>query len=361
MDMELSDALFLHRVLSRSSRDLARLWQNAPAIIATRRCRDLIALGISEPDAVTLLSRDGADEVESDLRWLESNHCDVLTIDDLRYPPLLREIEDPPPLLFMRGDPACLDPPRIAIVGSRRSTAQGRKIAEGFARELCMAGLTVVSGMASGIDGEAHRGALAAGGPTIAVLGTGIDLVYPKSHGRLALAIADKGLLLSEYPIGTPGLPRHFPRRNRIISGLSLGVLVVQAAARSGSLVTARMAMEQSREVFAVPGSILTSVSRGCHRLIKDGAKLTECVDDVLEELGPLAALERRTTDRGDAESEAHRVIVTALGDEPVTVDELSERTGMDVSDLSAALLLLELGNVVVADASGYVLHPSVG
>ncbi len=231
--------------------------------------------------------------VMRDLEWLAGPARSLLTVDDPRYPVQLAAVPGMPAALFVQGDPAVLARPQVAIVGSRAATAAGCETAFGFAARLAAHGFAITSGLATGIDAAAHRGALAAGGVTIAVCGTGLDRVYPTGHDRLAEEIAAAGALVSEFPTGTPPAPHNFPRRNRLMSGLARGVLVVEAAARSGSLITARLAGEQGREVMAVPGSIHNPLARGCHRLIKDGAALVETVDDVLSALG-VSRLESR-------------------------------------------------------------------
>jgi len=271
-------------------------------------------------------------------RAADSHH--VVVIGDSAYPAPLLATADPPLLLYVQGRAEALaGPGAIAIVGSRNPTAQGTDNARDFARHLSDAGLVVVSGLALGIDGAAHRGALAGATPTVAVVGTGIDRVYPGRHRDLAHRIAERGAIVSEFAPGVPPLRENFPQRNRIIAGLSRGTLVVEAALQSGSLITARLAVECGREVFAVPGSIHSPTSRGCHWLIKQGAKLVESAADVLEELnppprpGPPAALPTRGSDP----------LLEALGYDPVTLDALSARTGEALSSLAARLLELEL------------------
>jgi DNA processing protein len=301
--------------------------------------------------------------VEKDIAWLAQPGHHVLTLSDPVYPQLLREITDPPPLLFVVGDPAVLSTPQLAIVGSRNPTTGGRETAQDFARHLAATGLTITSGLALGIDAASHRGALDGGGLTIAVAGTGLDRVYPARHHDLAHQIAERGALVSEFVLGTPPLPDHFPRRNRIISGLSLGTLVVEAAQRSGSLITARMAAEQGREVFAIPGSIHNPLARGCHFLIRQGAKLVETANDIIEELGPLAGTlvpdYSTSTLRNDftghsvevsAESEK---VIACLGFEPASVDRLVERSGLTAEAVSSILLMLELQGYVSSTAGG--------
>lgn len=269
----------------------------------------------------------------------------LLACDDPQYPPLLRTIHDPPPLLWCRGDLACLQPPGIALVGSRNATSYGQKVSFLLAKQLTQTGLTVISGLAAGIDGCAHAGALE-GGSTIAVLGCGVDVVYPRLHSRLCQQILTQGLLLSECPLGTQPDGFRFPARNRIISGLSLGVVVVEAAAKSGSLITARMALEQNREVFAVPGRIDSPQSEGCHSLIRQGAQLVHSVDDILAEL-PLDADKRKAAAQPDAVSvplsEPERSLLALFGDSPLDIEELTEQSRMPVSALHGLLLELEL------------------
>jgi DNA processing protein len=277
------------------------------------------------------------------LAWLAagpSRH--VITLGDAAYPPQLLESPDPPLLFYVQGDPARLAVPSIAVVGSRRPSAQGLDNARELARQLGSAGYAVVSGLALGVDGAAHEGALAAGALTLAVVGTGLDRVYPKRHAELAQRIAAQGAIVSEYLPGTPPLAENFPQRNRIIAGLSLGTLVVEAALRSGSLITARLANEAGREVFAVPGSIHAEQSRGCHALIRDGAKLVETAADVLAELrppplpGPAVAEPATGPVRADP-------LLAALGHDPTTLDSLQDRTGWPTAELLARLLELEL------------------
>lgn len=289
--------------------------------------------------------------------WLAADppHRHVLTLGDPAYPAALLETADPPLLLYARGRLALLGQPQLAIVGSRHATPNGLDNAKAFAAHLARAGLVIVSGLALGIDGAAHEGALDASeagaeGGTIAVVGTGLDRVYPKRHHALAHRMTHgAGLMLSEFAIGTPPLPLHFPRRNRIIAGLTLGTLVVEAAVQSGSLITARMAVECGREVFAIPGSIHSPQARGCHRLIKEGAKLVETADDILLELRwPTVPTAASTADASgepnDSEApSAGDPLLTAMGHDPVTLDALTSRTGWPTAELQAQLLTLEL------------------
>ncbi len=287
--------------------------------------------------------------------WLRQPDNHLLSLADARYPAALLQIADPPPLLYARGRIELLNAPRLlALVGSRQPSAQGADDARAFAAALAASGVTLVSGLALGIDAAAHRGALQCAampgaGSTIAVLGTGCDRVYPAAHRALARSIAAQGLLLSEFALGSPALRDHFPRRNRIISGLCRGVLVTEAALHSGSLITARLAAEQGRDVFAVPGSIHNPLARGCHRLLREGAKLVERVDDVLDEFGWAAPR------RGD---DAHPLL-DLFGETGASLDELAARSGRDLRWLGEQLLDLELrGQVVRLPAGRYRRGP---
>ncbi|KAB7627240.1 DNA-processing protein DprA [Alkalilimnicola sp. S0819] len=300
----------------------------------------------------------------ADLAWLAEPHHHLLRYDSSGYPARLRDLPDPPPLLFVVGDPDWLRVPQLAIIGSRKASAGGLDNAREFAAHLTTLGLTVSSGMALGVDAAAHEGALQAGGGTVAVIGTGPDRVYPARHRALAHRIARQGCLVSEYPTGVGPRPEHFPRRNRILSGLSHGVLVVEAGLNSGSLITARLALEQGREVFAIPGSIHNPLAKGCHRLIRDGAKLVESAEHVLEELSDLAmpdwtatgpreaenAPETAADDRLDPE---HQQVLDALGHDPTPLELVLQRTGLTPDVVSSILLLLELRGYVTASAGG--------
>ena len=309
--------------------------------------------------------------VEADLGRLTALGARIIAAGDPEMPPWLRAIPDCPAALFVRGDPAVLSEPQIAIVGSRRATRAGARIAHRLAGELASHGLVVTSGLAQGIDAEAHRGALEAGGRTVAVLGSSLDHVYPVAHRGLADRIAGQGALVSELPFGTPPRPWSFPWRNRIISGLSLGVLVVEAAERSGSLITARLGADQGREVFAVPGSILNPLAAGCHRLLRDGAKLVERVEDVLEELPAAvrAALEASAPAKqanggagsgpGDGRGATpalgpdEAAVLDCLEFEPSGADALAARAGLTPEQVYSILLVLELGGFVRSDPAG--------
>lgn len=284
--------------------------------------------------------------VELTLRWLEDPGNLIISLADAAYPRLLLEITDPPPLLYVKGAPALLNRDALAIVGSRNASPQGGANAEAFARELSDGGFTIISGLALGIDASAHRGGLAGACSSLAVVGTGLDIVYPARNRDLAHQLALKGALVSEFPLGTPALSGNFPRRNRLISGMARGCLIVEAALRSGSLITARYALEQGREVFAIPGSIHSPLSKGCHQLIKQGAKLVESSTDILEELGTEARTGAPTPDEQDVLPE-HVELLAALGFDPLDLDTLCERSGLTPESASAMLLALELDGTV--------------
>jgi DNA processing protein len=299
--------------------------------------------------------------VEQDMHWLEQPRNALLAISDPAYPALLRQLTNPPTVLFLHGDPDLLSLPQLAVVGSRSPTTGGRRNAHEFAGRLAAAGLVISSGLATGIDAAAHQGALAADGLTLAVTGTGLDRVYPAKNRTLAHDIALHGLLVSEFPTGTPPLAANFPRRNRILAGLSLGTLVIEAALQSGSLITARLATEAGREVFALPGSIHNPLARGCHALIRDGAALVESADQVLEELAPLiprSGIAPRDAPASPSVPTAtvdpqHIELLEAMGYDPVTTDDLVERTGFPAAEVSSILLLLELQGHVSSSPGG--------
>lgn len=317
------------------------------------------------PATIQALLRGVTEErLEADLAAIEQGGWTVLAAHDPRYPAALLEIAKPPAVLFVAGDPAVLARPQLAIVGSRHPTANGRITARDFACHFASLGLVITSGLALGIDAASHGGALSArGGLTIAVCGTGLDLCYPPANRSLAeRIIAAGGALLSEFPPGTPPWPAHFPQRNRLISGLALGVLVVEAAARSGSLATARCAGEQGREVFAVPGSIHSPQSRGCHALLRQGAVLVECAEDVLTELkiDQLNQLVKNPSDLSigppDEAARLHNpgeILLDALGFEPTGLDALIASTGLSSSSVASLLLALELEGRVASDSAG--------
>jgi DNA processing protein len=299
--------------------------------------------------------------VDRCLAWqAKKDRRQIICWSDARYPALLKEIPDPPPLLFVEGETSALSQPQLAIVGSRKATPSGLETTRQFASALSQHGLGVTSGLALGIDASAHIGCLDAQGITTAVLGNGLDKIYPARHQSLADEIIEKGVLVSEFPPGTPPLAQNFPRRNRIISGLSLGVLVVEAAVRSGSLITARLAGEQGREVFAIPGSIHNPLARGAHRLLRDGATLVEQIDDILNELGPLAALVGTAAATSAQKSvrpaigAEQQFLLDCMGFDPVDTDTLVARSQLTTERVSSMLLLLELQGNIAALGGGH-------
>jgi len=342
--------------------------------------RNHLASIVGHETADTLLKDPDPAALEAALAWASEKNNQLLTLADAAYPRSLLEIADPPPLLYIKGDPALLTHPALAMVGSRAPTPQGEANAKAFAGSLSAAGLTIVSGLAQGIDAAAHQGALAvAGGITIAVIGTGIDRIYPASNAALAHEIAARGMILSEFPLGTPPARWNFPRRNRLIAGLSLGVLVVEATLESGSLITARLAAEAGREVFAIPGSIHSPQARGCHRLIREGAKLVETAEDVFEELRnhisgelPRPAVAFRPPRPHRTPPAANRPLPVAmpahltpdairvlesLECKARDIDTLTLATGLTVEALQAHLLTLELEGLIARQPGGGFLR----
>ena len=325
------------------------------------------------------LSAPNWEKVDADLKWAEQENASIITLDDDRYPSMLKNISDAPPLLYALGQAEILALPQLAIVGSRNPTHAGVDTAHDFAAYLTSMGMTVTSGMAMGIDAAAHQGALdsmekglTGHGFTVAVTGTGLDRVYPAKNREIAHKIAENGVIVSEYAPGTPPLPGNFPRRNRIISGLSMGVLVVEAALQSGSLITARLATEQGREVFAVPGSIHHSLAKGCHVLIREGAKLVETAQHILEELGGFSGVldesaqkrskevSRQATELNDSENtpieadDEYKQVLKCVDFEPTSVDKVVERSGLTADAVCSMLLVLELQGYVTALSGGY-------
>jgi DNA processing protein len=330
--------------------------------IVSLPARELRKFGLAEAALEVICNPDEA-AIARDLRWLAESGNHLIHPQSESWPELFCELADAPTILYLRGRPESLHLPCLAIVGSRNPTRGGVLNACEFARHMGAAGFAIVSGLAQGIDTAAHKGALEGGATTIAVLGHGIDRVYPAANRELAHRIAAQGALVSEYPLGTHPRKEHFPERNRLISGLSLGTLVVEAAKRSGSLITARLAAEQGREVFAIPGSIHNAMARGCHQLIRQGAKLVESADDIASELGPLVAhlmqnadgdSRRKVVDapaaRHDAEYER---LLAVLGHDPATVDEIARQSGLTIGEVSSMLLILELEGEVEALNSG--------
>ena len=311
------------------------------------------------PDTVAYLREPDWEQIDADLNWLDQPGAQILLPNDSDYPPLLKAIPDPPPLLFVLGDVAALGQKQLAMVGSRHPTPAGRETAYDFAQYLAANGVVITSGLALGIDGASHEGALAGGGLTVAVAGTGLDRVYPARHRDLAHRIGENGALVSEFPPGTPPVASNFPRRNRIISGLSMGVLVVEAALRSGSIITARAAIEQGREVFAVPGSIHNPQARGCNSLIRQGAKLVETATDIFEELGGFAAPMREELNTAHAVSDhaldsEYKRVLESVGHEPTAVDTVVQRSGLTTDAVCSMLLVLELQGLIASTSSGH-------
>ncbi len=322
--------------------------------------QQLLEAGLRQ-DAVTALRQPKPQLTNRCLAWLDGENRQLLRIDGDHYPELLRQIPDPPVLLFAEGKLEALQRPQVAVVGSRLCTAGGARTAQEFAAELTNLGLGITSGLAQGIDAAAHQGALAQQGSTLAVMGTGPDKVYPARHRKLATDIVENGLLLSEFPPGTDAARQNFPKRNRIISGLSLCTVVVEASLRSGSLITARLAAEQGRDVFAVPGSIHNPQARGCHHLIRQGAILAETVQQVVDELGNM--LGYLESDSGGAASQPlalnqdEESLLRQIAFDPVSVDELSERSGLTIDKLSSILLALELKQVIESAPGGRIVR----
>lgn len=337
----------------RTRRALLERFGSSRAVLAAAPAALREVAGVGPKLAHNLLAARSASDVEEELAICRSHGIDVLTESDDRYPRLLREIHDPPGALFVKGRVEARDGLAIALVGTRHATQYGLRQAERLAGSLARAGLTVISGLARGVDAAAHRGALAAGGRTLAVLASGVLHIYPPEHRKLAEEVARHGALVSEAPARAAPLGGSFPQRNRLISGLSLGTIVVEAGDRSGALITARHAMEQGREVFAVPGRVDDRTSRGCHRLIRDGARLVETADDVLEELGPLVA---GTPDRQGrvvhhpAEltlNEVEQQVVDAIGTDPTPIDQVVSDTGLSVPQVLSTLSVLEMRRIV--------------
>ncbi len=315
--------------------------------IAAQPRSALAATGLDEAKCDAISSPD-ARAIDAALAWLENDDHHIVACGEDDYPEMLAQIPGAPLLLYVNGDVDALHLPALAIVGSRNPTQGGRRNARDFSRHLASCGLVIVSGMAQGIDAASHQGALDGGGKTLAILGTGIDRVYPPANRDLAHRIAAGGALVTEYPLGSPPEKWHFPERNRLISGLALGTLVVEAARRSGSLITARLSAEQGREVFALPGSIHNPLARGCHQLIRQGAKLVETADDILAELGPLTGYLRPTADDSHYDS-----LRKALSHDPAGIDELAAQSGLTIDQLSSMLLILELHGEVESLSGG--------
>jgi DNA processing protein len=357
-DDTLTDWLILHHAPGIGAVTIHRLlerYAGPAAALHAAATQDL------DPATLRFLRQPDRERIERDLSWAEQPGNHIITCRDPAYPALLLQIADPPPLLYVVGNVGALGQLQLAMVGSRNPSAPGQRTATEFARYLALSGLTITSGLALGIDAASHQGTLDAGKPTIAVMGTGLDRVYPARHRELAHAIAEHGALVSEFPTGTVPRPENFPRRNRIISGLSLGTLVVEAATRSGSLITARCAGEQGREVFAIPGSIHNPLARGCHALIRQGAKLVETAQDVIDELGALAgACTPPQPQAGDQPRASTLELATdylqlldSIGYDPTSVDALVETSGLTPAEVSSMLLQLEMSGYVASSAGG--------
>jgi DNA processing protein len=324
----------------------------SPSEIYRKKFKELRAV-VSEKIALEI--GQGVDQtgLQDTLTWLAQANNHLVTLADADYPKALLEIADPPPLLYAKGNLALLNKLSIAIVGSRNASVQGEKNAEAFAQGLAEHGLCIVSGLALGIDGAAHRGALKAKGDTIAVVGTGLDMVYPAQHRDLAHQIASNGLIISEFPLGTLSKPQNFPRRNRLISGLSLGCLVVEANLKSGSQITARLSAEQGREVFAIPGSIHSPLAKGCHQLIKQGAKLVDSLQDIVEELNLSKAVSAPLAEENSPTNQDQQTLLDAMAYDAISIETLVQLTGLTVSTLSSMLTLLELEGRITGLAGG--------
>jgi DNA processing protein len=350
MDQVEASALFA-RTPSLSAQHLRALVAEAGSLqLAAERCGDFSAE--LPASARTFLATPNRPALEADLNWAHRQGAHLIDCTSPSYPPLLAQAADAPAVLYVLGKLSSLSTPQLAMVGSRNPTAGGKATARDFGAFFGRAGLTITSGLALGIDAASHEGALLAGGLTIAVCGHGLDHIYPRENEGLAARIRESGALVSEFPPGTPPLRAHFPQRNRIISGLSLGTLVVEAARHSGSLITARLALEQSRDVFAIPGSIHNPLTRGCHKLIQQGAKLVEAAEDVLSELqipmlqqplaGPVEA-RGKNSDSASALDKEYEILLDALGFEPSSIDSVAQRSGLQSEAVASMLLILEL------------------
>ncbi len=356
----LADYLHLYHSLGPRRKSLLALlaqFAGNPARIRRSSISSLMTAGLNR-DTICKVRAGQHPQVARDLEWAESHHNHLICFDDGAYPELLRQIDDPPTLLYASGDISLLHEPQIAIVGSRHCTPGGAQNAYDFSAQLATAGFTITSGMALGIDSAAHRGSLDCAGKTIAVTGTGIDLTYPRQNQELARDILGQGLIVSEFTLGTQARPANFPQRNRIISGLALATLVVEAARRSGSLITARLAAEQGREVLAVPGSIHNPQSSGCHQLIRDGAAIVETPGDVTAELTGLTGfiLDQQTMTSVDHDTRLdleHGNLLELIGYDPVNCDILVQRSGLTIDKLSSMLLVLEINDFIQSAPGG--------
>ena len=366
-DNSLKNWLYLRHtpgVGSRTCYTLIDAFGSVDAIFGASH-KQLSATGI-KAEIISALTDQQRPDISADLNWcLEENHH-IITYIDESYPAQLKDLPDAPPILYVRGDPDYLAQPQLAIVGTRNPSAAGRNTAREFASHLSNAGITITSGLASGIDGASHEGALQGLAGTIAVLAHGLDIIYPASHQKLAQDITQHGAVISEMPIGTQPQRGLFPRRNRLISALSLGTLIVEAALKSGSLITARLAMEQNKEVFAIPGSIHNPMARGCHQLIRQGAKLVETANDILEEL--CIPMEQNPSYLQKTESNIpenfkdspqtldpdHQKLLKCLAYEPSSIDELVISSNFSAAEVASMLLILELEGIVICQDGRY-------
>ncbi|NQV64371.1 MAG: DNA-protecting protein DprA [SAR86 cluster bacterium] len=360
--------IYSHLLLIRATAVQPRLCHRLLALLgdAESACDHFVAsehgskCGLKYPAALRLQERLRApalqQQVEMDLAWLAAAGRFFVDWTSVDYPPLLRQIDDPPIGLFCVGDLRIFRASQLAVVGSRHPTQYGRSVVKHLVGQLVDRGLAITSGMALGIDGIAHAACLARGGATIAVLGTGPDQVYPPQHASLYAEIQQQGLIVSEFPPGTTAAPSHFPQRNRVVTGLSLGTLVVEARLKSGSLISARLAMEQGREVFAVPGSVLSKLSEGCHQLLRDGAKLTADEQDVLEELAieSMISAEQTRSKRNDALTPLQTQLLNVLDLEPQAQDRLAELIGVPINEVIRTLVELEILGLIESGLGGY-------
>lgn len=356
--------LWLHSLPSLGDMSLARLIRHYGSVGKIRDSdpSEWRELGVAARAIAAARARPADVLIDRQLATLQQLDAEVLTLADERYPALLRTLYDPPPILYVRGNPEVLQEAQLGVVGSRKATPQGVRAARELSAALVSAGLHIVSGLAMGVDQAAHLGALEAEGKTIAVMATGLDVIYPRRHRGLAEQVAASGALLTEFPPGCEPLPERFPKRNRIISGLALGVLVVEAALRSGSLITARTAMEQGREVFALPWSMYHRGGKGCLSLIRDGVCMVQGVEDILEELGPLYQCQRemqhgvngRTEDAHD-DGAPEAAILDLMSGDALSIDEIIAHSGMEAGEVLPLLTRLEMQRLISRCAGGYL------
>jgi len=356
---QLTSFLTLHHIFGLGRVSLIKLSQKFDGDfnrVLNSSHKDLLSAGLKQGQIEQVLNPN-RELVERELAWAEQPDNHLVCFDDDAYPALLKQIVDFPPLLYASGNIELLKHPQIAIVGSRNCTPGGAKTAMEFARYLANSGVTITSGMATGIDTQAHKGALLCGGNTIAVTGTGLDQIYPSCNSKMAYEIHESGLLVTEFPLGTGPRSENFPRRNRIISGLCIATLVVEATRRSGSLITAHQSVEQGREVFAVPGSIHNPQAKGCHQLIREGAKLVDQASDIIEELGSLLGFiveQQQTSVDQNCQLDQETIhLLDAIGYDPVSPNTLVERSGLTIDKLSSMLLILELNNRIQSAPGG--------